>query len=112
MCGAVYPCSQLDIRYALSILGGRWKALIICELSRSDSLRYCEIAEAIPDLTHRVLTYELRFLERSDIVERLPSVPGKRRVVYTLTERGRSLEFVIRSLSDWACSQRGEMEMF
>ena len=112
MCEAIHPCSQVDIRYALSIVGGRWKALIICELSRRNGLRYCEIAEAIPDLTHRVLTYELRFLERSNIVERLPPAPGKRRVIYALTERGRSLEFVIRSLSDWARSQRGEMEMF
>lgn len=94
-------CSQPALRYALEVIGGRWKALILCELDRRE-LRYHELAVRIPDVTHRILTYELRALERKGVLDRCRAAERGRCVRYSLTSEGRALIPVLRLLSEWS----------
>jgi DNA-binding HxlR family transcriptional regulator len=54
-----------------------------------------------PDMTAKMLTQQLRELERDGLVTRKVYAQVPPKVEYTLTEMGRSLEPVIRLLSDW-----------
>ena len=88
-------------QYTLELIGRRWVGAILRALMGAPR-RFNEILSAIPGLSDRLLTERLRELETEGIVARV--VHGERpvRVSYELTSCGRSLEPIIRSVSEWA----------
>ena len=88
----------------MDVLAGRWKPLILWVL-RSGTLRFGEIEKELstvtPNITQRMLTKQLRELERDGLVTRkvYPEVPP--RVKYALTERYESLRPIIELLYAW-----------
>ena len=86
---------------ALSIIGGRWKIVIIWCLLQQSPLRLSEIQKKLPDVNQRMLIRQLRELEDDQIITRVvyPVVPPK--VEYQLSEIGLLLEPVVTSICDW-----------
>ncbi len=93
-----YGCS---VEAALSVIGGRWKAVILFNLQENGVLRFGELKQAIPQIRQRMLTNQLRELEKDGIVARkvFPVVPPK--VEYRLTKYGKSLEPILHAMRDW-----------
>ncbi|TGK81847.1 transcriptional regulator [Leptospira noumeaensis] len=93
----------LPLREALELLSGKWKLPIIMSLSFGKK-RFKEIGEEIPGITDRMLSKELKELEKILLIERtvLDSFPPG--VEYSITAHGKSLEAVIRELTQWAVS--------
>ena len=100
-----------DMTYALQLIGGRWKMLIMMHLEKSP-FRYGELKKKISHITERMLTLQLREMEEDNIVIRTvyPEVPP--RVEYELTKVGRELIPVLLQLSDWGEKHRESPEMF
>ncbi len=92
-----YNC---PVEVTLSLLEGKWKLLIIRELLKG-TRRFSQLQRAIPDITQKMLTKQLRELERDGLISRkvYPQVPPK--VEYSLTELGRSLEEVLKVMHTW-----------
>ncbi len=86
---------------AVEIVGRRWSGAVLRAMFGGAS-RFGEIREAIPDLSNRMLSERLRELEAEGIVERVVVPERPVRVEYRLTEKGRSLNEVVESLSRWA----------
>ncbi len=86
---------------AIEIIGRRWTGAILRSMLAGSS-RFSEILGQVPGLSDRLLSERLKELESEGIVERrvTPSTPV--RVDYLLTDKGRSLESVIRAVGDWA----------
>ncbi len=86
---------------AFELLGKRWTGLIIRTLL-SGQKRFSDIADAIPNMSSRMLTERFRELEREGIVIRkvYPEVPV--RIEYELTEKGQELEIVMDEIQKWA----------
>lgn len=104
-CGADCGPVQLahppaEISAALNVLGGKWTIVIIWQLIRRTA-RFNELKKAIPGITQHMLTSHLRELEADGIVARTVYAEVPPRVEYALTDHGRSLEPVIRSLAKW-----------
>lgn len=91
---------QLGIEATLDVIGGKWKPIILCHLGHQ-SLRSGELKRKIPNVTQKVLTQQLRELEEDHIIKReiFNQVPPK--VVYSLTEEGKSLRDVLITMSEW-----------
>ena len=89
---------------ALSVIGGRWKIVIIWCLLQKSPLRLSEIQKKLPDVNQRMLIRQLRELEDDEIITRVvyPVVPPK--VEYQLSEIGLLLEPVVTSICDWGDS--------
>src|SRR5450432_4802216 len=85
---------------ALRFFDGKWKPLILNEL-KAGRLRAGELAQRIPEVTPKVLTQQLRELERDGIVSRLvlPKVPPH--VEYMLSPFGLTLKPLLKSLCKW-----------
>ena len=85
----------------LSIIGGKWKMLILWHLGKEGTKRFGELKNLIPGITQRMLVNQLRELEEHLIVHRevYPVVPPK--VEYSLTERGSSLMPILDSMYEW-----------
>jgi len=86
---------------AVELIGGRWTGAIIQALLRGKT-RYASLKAAVPDITDRMLSERLRFLESEGVVSRhvLPESPV--RVEYDLTDKGRSLERALTEIGNWA----------
>ncbi|MFJ5624975.1 winged helix-turn-helix transcriptional regulator [Peribacillus loiseleuriae] len=85
----------------LSIIGGKWKMLIMWHLGKDGTKRFGELKSLIPAITQRMLVSQLRELEEDLIVSRkvYPVVPPK--VEYSLTERGHTLIPILESMYVW-----------
>jgi DNA-binding HxlR family transcriptional regulator len=86
---------------AFRLLEGRWKFLILFHLFGGNVLRFSELERAIPGVSQKMLTQQLRQLEADGIVARTvyPEVPP--RVEYRLTEWGQSLCPALDALLAW-----------
>jgi DNA-binding HxlR family transcriptional regulator len=95
---------------ALRILGGRWKPPIIWLLAQQ-RMRYSQLKAGIPKISERMLIQQLKDLEKYGFVERFvfPEVPP--RVEYALTEEGKTLIPIVRSLAEWGDSQRDKLKI-
>ena len=87
-------------------MGKKWTGLIIHSLLERD-LYFCELEEAIPALSARVLTVRMRELEREGLVRRNVTTHSPVRVSYALTEKGRSLGPVLKGIEGWATAWNG-----
>ncbi len=97
-CDRPYGCS---VEATLSVIGGRWKPVIIFNLLQNDVLRFGELKKRIEGITQRMLTNQLRELEKDKIIARKVYAEVPPRVEYSLTDYGRTLEPIMISMRDW-----------
>jgi DNA-binding HxlR family transcriptional regulator len=86
---------------AVELVGRRWTGAILRVLM-DGPLRFSEIAQAVPELSDRLLSERMKELERRGMVERrvLPGPPL--RVEYSLSQMGHELEPALAELQRWA----------
>ena len=88
---------------AVELVGKRWTGAILLVLL-DGPLRFCEITQAVPCLSDRLLSERLKELEGEGIVERRVYDESPIRVEYALTPKGRALEPALRALKSWSHS--------
>ncbi len=86
----------------MGIIAGKWKPAIIYALVTDGPLRFTELRRQIPRVTQRMLTQQLRDLQRHGLVERVYHAEIPPRVEYSVTPLGRSLHPIFKSVCDWA----------
>ncbi|QBO37503.1 transcriptional regulator [Periweissella cryptocerci] len=91
---------NIGVEATMEVIGGKWKPIILCHL-RNQTLRTGELKRAIPNITQKMLTQQLRELEDADIVERhvYNQVPPK--VEYCLSAYGETLSVILNKLCVW-----------
>ncbi|MBL1086277.1 helix-turn-helix transcriptional regulator [Streptomyces actinomycinicus] len=96
-------------REIFSDIANKWALLIIEEIA-DRTLRFSGLRDSIEGISHKMLTQNLRMLERNGLVERTvhPTVPP--RVEYTLTEPGRALRVTIDGMCAWTRRYLGDIE--
>lgn len=89
------------IENVLNHIGGKWKLIILWHLSSAKVMRYGEIKRALGEVSHKMLSQQLKELERDGFIHReeFHQIPPK--VEYSLTELGDSLLPVLRAMSAW-----------
>lgn len=87
--------------YAMSKIEGKWKMHILFWLLKQDVMRYGELKKQLKTVSHKMLSNQLKELERDGLICRkeYPQVPPK--VEYSLSDRGRSLMPVLQALCQW-----------
>ncbi len=93
--------SKEPFEYTLSIISGKWKLKIIYVLACMGTVRYGVLKKNIDGITHKMLSSQLKELEKEKIILRneYPQVPPK--VEYLLTEKGKSLTPLVLSMCEW-----------
>ncbi|KAA0225506.1 transcriptional regulator [candidate division KSB1 bacterium] len=95
------------VELALEIIGGKWKMPILWRL-KEKPWRYGELKKSLGQITHKMLTEQLRELERDGLLHRevYQVVPPK--VEYSLTAKGETTIPIIESLREWGSAFRDE----
>ncbi|WP_063060537.1 winged helix-turn-helix transcriptional regulator [Nocardia sienata] len=88
------------VEAAMEVVGGKWKMAIVNHLF-DGTLRFGELRRAMPTITQRMLTRQLRELEADGLVSRTVYAEVPPRVEYDLTELGVSLRPVAGLLGSW-----------
>lgn len=91
---------KCPITATLEYIGGKWKAIILYYLT-TGTKRFGEIAVRIPNISRKVLTQQLKELERDGLISRKQFNEIPPRVEYSLTDLGRSLNLVFQEMSKW-----------
>ncbi|WP_031530182.1 winged helix-turn-helix transcriptional regulator [Dyadobacter crusticola] len=86
--------------YSANIIDGQW-GLVICSWLMSGKLRFGELKRALPNITERMLTLQLRKLEANNLVKRTVYAEVPPRVEYELTPIGYELAPIIKQLERW-----------
>lgn len=88
------------VEFAMDRIGGTWKMPILWRL-KDRVMRYGELKKAIPHITHKMLTSQLRELEQEGFILRevFAVVPPK--VEYTITERGQRAIVIIDQIRNY-----------
>ena len=89
----------------VSIIGGKWKPPILSRLVEGDK-RFGELLRLVPRVTKKMLTQQLRELERDGIVTRRVYDEVPLRVEYSLSEYGQSLIPVLQAMEVWGKAHR------
>lgn len=87
--------------YTLSLIGGKYKMIILYWLSENKVMRHNELKRSIGSISFKTLSIMLKELETDELIVRTeyPQVPPK--VEYTLSERGLSLIPVLHMMCEW-----------
>lgn len=95
---------ECAVAATLEVLSGKWTPLILFHL-KDQPRRFNAMRRLVPDVTQRMLTLQLRALERDGIVARrvFDGVPPA--VEYRLTPRGLALAPVLQAMEEWGASR-------
>lgn len=85
---------------ALAIIGGKWKATIIWEL-HARPRRFGALRRAVPGISEKILTEQLRELEADGVVRREAKSGKVLHVEYSLTGPGAKLNAAVHALAEW-----------
>lgn len=93
--------TPFPVNKALDIIGGKWRPQVYCTLENGPR-RFSEIQRAIPDVSRKVLTDQLRELEQLGMVRRIDySTEKQLHVEYSLTDDALSLQPAMKALYSW-----------
>jgi DNA-binding HxlR family transcriptional regulator len=94
------------VEVSMEILSGKWKCLMLWHLNDGKK-RYKELERIVPGVSQKMLTQQLKEMERDGLVVRTvyPEVPP--RVEYSLTELGRTAFPILQLMHSWAVERVG-----
>jgi DNA-binding HxlR family transcriptional regulator len=104
----LYPC---PVSLAMDLVGGKWKAVTLYYLKDGER-RYSELHKAMLTVTEMTLSLQLKQLEKDGLIRR--NVYGEKprvKVIYGLTEFGKTLVPVLEAINEWGkivATEKGE----
>jgi Predicted transcriptional regulators len=103
---STYRCTS---EIAIELISGKWKALILNYLD-NHIFRFNELQRLMPGTTQKMLTAQLRDLEKDGLITRKVYPVSPPKVEYQLSELGRSLVPILNMLSDYGAKYIEAME--
>lgn len=99
--GRQSPC---PIASALDLFGDRWTLLVLRDLLLFGKQRYREFLAAPEAIASNILSDRLKRLEAGGFVSKAPDPADRRQVVYTASDKGRSLLPVLLEIAAWGAA--------
>jgi DNA-binding HxlR family transcriptional regulator len=104
--GKVKNVQDTPFGYTISIIGGKWKMVIMYLLAENQTVRFNDLKRQIGAITYKTLSSQLKELEADGLVTRkeYPQVPPK--VEYSLTDKAETLLPVLEQLCEWGAKNQ------
>lgn len=93
--------TDTPFEYTLSMVGGKWRLVILYWLVEYDKIRFNELQRKIGTITFKTLSSQLKEMEKDGLIIRkeYPQIPPK--VEYSLSDKGRSLYPLMEAMCQW-----------
>ncbi|MFR6360581.1 winged helix-turn-helix transcriptional regulator [Amedibacterium intestinale] len=88
------------VETTLMLIGDKWKVLILRDLMPGTK-RFGELKKSIGSVSQKVLTAQLRDMEKKGLISRKVYAEVPPRVEYSLTETGKSLKPILDAMGNW-----------
>lgn len=98
------------VETTLMLISSRWNVLILRDLMEGTK-RFGELKKSIGNVSQKVLTSNLRTMEKNGLVSRKVYAEVPPRVEYTLTETGYSLSPVLDAMKEWGTAYKNKMSI-
>lgn len=97
------PCRihGCPVETSLELISGKWKPRLLWKLHQEDVMRFGEFKRQLPDITPRMLTKQLRELERDGLITRTVYAEVPPRVEYRLSPLGTTLRPILDTIAQW-----------
>ena len=93
--------TNCPIMITLAMISGKWKLTIIKELLTNEKMRFGELQRALPEVSRKVLTEQLKELQEDGIVLRVDFNENPPKVEYSLTKLGISMVTIMKAIRQW-----------
>lgn len=90
------------IEAAAAVLGNKWTPLIIGELAKVETLRFCALQDKAGGVNPRTLSARLDELEQNGIIAKKTFNEVPPRCEYSLTKKGRDLVPALSAMATWS----------
>ena len=99
-----YSC---PVEFTQKVIGGKWKPVILWYLATDGIKRYGEIKKKLANVTHKMLSQQLKELELDNLIHReeYRQIPPK--VEYWITDKGRTLLPILKMMHFWGLENMG-----
>lgn len=104
------PVAGCPLTAALAAVGGKWKLIIVYWLAESPR-HFAALRKAIPGISQKVLTQQLREMIGDGIVLRRPGGAPPAPVEYSLTGYGRTLLPLVEHVRRWGRSHMEQLTL-
>jgi DNA-binding HxlR family transcriptional regulator len=94
------------VQAAINVLSDKWKVQAVWRLSFGP-LRFAELRNLLRGVSEKVLTAQLRELEKDGVIDRTALHSSPPKVTYSLSPSGRTLIPLLEGLCDWGSKQFG-----
>ena len=104
--GNIKSITDTPFGYTLSMIGGKWRLVIMYWLIEYEVIRFNELKRLIGTITYKTLSSQLKEMEADGLIIRTeyPQIPPK--VEYCLSEKGRSLYPLMEAMCAWGEENR------
>lgn len=104
--GKIHLLTDTPFGYTLTMIGGKWRLVILYWLAEYETIRFNELKRRIGTITFRTLSAQLKEMESDGLIIRkeYPQIPPK--VEYSLSEKGRSLYPIMEAMCEWGMQQQ------
>ena len=104
--GRITSLTDTPFGFTLSMIGGKWRLVILYWLVEYDSIRFNELKRKIGSITYKTLSTQLKAMENDGLIIRreYPQIPPK--VEYSLSDKGRSLYPIMEAMCQWGEQHR------
>lgn len=97
------------VESGIELLAGKWKGRILWKLYNQPAMRFGELRRALGAITEKMLTQQLRELERLNLVNRKNYAEVPPRVEYSLTDFGTTLKPIFDGFASWGTENKTEV---
>ena len=97
------PACPVEI--TMGLIGDKWKVLIVRDLL-SGTKRFSQLLKSLDGISQKVLTNNLRDMEKNGLIHREVFAEVPPRVEYSLTDTGWSLKPILDSMVQWGNNYR------
>jgi len=92
---------KYEMEVTLEVLSGKWKALLLWNLHQHSIIRFNAFSRYIPEITHKMLTQQLKDLEKNGLINRIVYDETPPNVEYSLTKRGEEIILILEQMNQW-----------
>ena len=96
---------KCPMMYAMEQINGRWKILLLWYINLG-ATRFGKLRQSIPNITTKMLSQQLKELERDGLITRTIFAEMPPRVEYALTEKTKHLTPILEQLNAWGKNEK------